>query len=66
MFGDDESDEAARKRIEAENEVRRKEREKIAWDGYTATKEGTVNKFQNNVNFDEQIASIWKAKGLGG
>ncbi|KAG8891832.1 SF3a splicing factor complex subunit, partial [Tulasnella sp. 403] len=66
VFGDDQADEANRKRIEAENEARRKEREKIAWDGYTATKEGTVNKFQNNVNFDEQIASIWKAKGLGG
>lgn len=66
VFGDDETDEAKRKQIEAENEAKRKEREKIAWDGYTATKEGTVDKFRTNVNFDEQIASIWKAKGLGG
>ncbi len=66
VFGDDQSDEANLKQIEAENEIRRKEREKIAWDGFTATKEGTVNKFQSNVNFDEQIASIWKAKGLAG
>ncbi|KAG8883112.1 SF3a splicing factor complex subunit [Tulasnella sp. 331] len=66
VFNDDESDEAARKRIEAENDIRSKEKLKIAWDGFTATKEGTVNKYQNNVNFDEQIASIWKAKGLGG
>ncbi|KAG9001555.1 SF3a splicing factor complex subunit [Tulasnella sp. 427] len=65
-FGGDESDDAKRKQLEAEAEVKRKEREKIAWDGYTATKEGTVNKFQSNVNFDEQIASIWKAKGLAG
>ncbi|KAG8984813.1 SF3a splicing factor complex subunit [Tulasnella sp. JGI-2019a] len=63
---DDEADAAARKRIEAESEARRKEKDKIAWDGFTATKEGTVTKYQSNVNFDEQIASIWKAKGLGG
>ncbi|KIO22357.1 hypothetical protein M407DRAFT_245207, partial [Tulasnella calospora MUT 4182] len=63
-FVDDEADEVKRKQLEVEAEAKRKEREKIAWDGYTATKEGTVNKFQSNVNFDEQIASIWKAKGL--
>ncbi|KAG8916167.1 SF3a splicing factor complex subunit [Tulasnella sp. 418] len=66
VFGDDESDEAARKKIEAEAEARRKEREKVAWDGHTASKAGVVDKFQSNVNFEEQIASIWKAKGLGG
>ncbi|KAG9043150.1 SF3a splicing factor complex subunit [Tulasnella sp. UAMH 9824] len=65
-FVDDEADEVKRKQLEAEAEAKRKEREKIAWDGFTATKEGTVNKFQSNVNFDEQIASIWKAKGLAG
>ncbi|KIO27473.1 hypothetical protein M407DRAFT_23288 [Tulasnella calospora MUT 4182] len=60
-FVDDEADEVKRKQLEVEAEAKRKEREKIAWAGYTATKVGTVNKFQSNVNFDEQIASIWNA-----
>ena len=66
MFGDDEADEVARKKQEAEAEQFRREKEKVAWDGHTSSKTNVLDKFQNNVNFDEQIASIWKAKGLGG
>ncbi|KIJ44155.1 hypothetical protein M422DRAFT_228832 [Sphaerobolus stellatus SS14] len=60
-----EADEEKRKREEEEELAKRKEREKVVWDGHTATKAGTLDKFQSNVNFDEQIAAIHKAKGLG-
>lgn len=59
--GDDEK----RKREEEEELLRRKEREKGVWDGHTATKAATQDKYSTNVNFDEQIAAIHKAKGLG-
>ncbi|KAF7978110.1 hypothetical protein HWV62_1524 [Athelia sp. TMB] len=64
IFGG-EADEEKRKRQEEEERERRKEREKVVWDGHTSSKENTVNKFQTNVNFDEQIAAIHRAKGLG-
>ena len=35
------------------------------WDGHTATKVAMMGKFSTNVNFDEQIAAIHRAKGLG-
>ncbi|KAF9521059.1 hypothetical protein BS47DRAFT_1370221 [Hydnum rufescens UP504] len=59
--GDDEK----RKREEEEENLRRKEREKAVWDGHTASKANTLDKYQTNVNFDEQIAAIHKAHGLG-
>ena len=34
---------------------KRKEREKVVWDGHTASKANTLNKFSTNVNFDKQI-----------
>jgi splicing factor 3A subunit 1 len=64
IFGG-EVDEERRKRQEEEEREKRKEREKVVWDGHTASKENTLNKFQTNVNFDEQIAAIHRAKGLG-
>lgn len=59
------TDEEKRRREEEEEVARRKEREKVVWDGHTASKANTLDKFQTNVNFDEQIAAIHKAKGLG-
>jgi splicing factor 3A subunit 1 len=60
-----EADEERRKREEEEERERRKEREKVVWDGHTASKANTLDKFSTNVNFDEQIAAIYRAKGLG-
>ncbi|KAI0029832.1 Pre-mRNA splicing factor PRP21 like protein-domain-containing protein [Vararia minispora EC-137] len=60
-----EADEERRKREEEEERERRKAREKVVWDGHTATKAGTLDKYSTNVNFDEQIAAIHRAKGLG-
>ncbi|TFY66721.1 hypothetical protein EVG20_g4358, partial [Dentipellis fragilis] len=60
-----EADEERRKREEEEERERRKERERVVWDGHTATKTTTMDKFSTNVNFDEQIAAIHRAKGLG-
>ncbi|THH14717.1 hypothetical protein EW146_g5648 [Bondarzewia mesenterica] len=60
-----EADEERRKREEEEEKERRKEREKVVWDGHTASKANTLDKYSTNVNFDEQIAAIHRAKGLG-
>ena len=59
-----EVDERNRRREEEEERERRKEREKVVWDGHTASKANTLDKFSTNVNFDEQIAAIHRAKGL--
>ena len=64
IFGT-EADEEKRKKEELEEQERRKEREKVVWDGHTASKDRTLDKFQTNVNFEEQIAAIHRAKGLG-
>ncbi|KAG9096369.1 hypothetical protein FS749_008645 [Ceratobasidium sp. UAMH 11750] len=65
IFGAD-ADEEARKKEEEEERARRREREKVVWDGHTASKAGTLDKFQTNANLDEQIAAIHKTKlGLG-
>ena len=67
IFGT-ETDEERRKREEEEEQEWRKEREKVVWEGHTthtATKAGTLDKYSTNVNFDEQIAAIHRAKGLG-
>ncbi len=64
IFGT-ETDEERRKREEEAERERRREREKVVWDGHTASKANTLDKFSTNVNFDEQIAAIHRAKGLG-
>ncbi|TFK55258.1 hypothetical protein OE88DRAFT_1622827 [Heliocybe sulcata] len=64
IFGAEE-DEERRKREEEEERQRRRAREKVVWDGHTASKASTQDKFSTNVNFDEQIAAIHRAKGLG-
>jgi splicing factor 3A subunit 1 len=60
-----EAEEERRKTEEEEERKKRKEREKVVWDGHTASKADTLDKFSTNVNFDEQIAAIHRAKGLG-
>ncbi|KAF7295109.1 hypothetical protein MIND_01049300 [Mycena indigotica] len=64
IFGG-EGDEERRKKEEEEEREKRKEREKVVWDGHTNSKTNTMDKFSTNVNFDEQIAAIHRAKGLG-
>ncbi|EJD06005.1 uncharacterized protein FOMMEDRAFT_104418 [Fomitiporia mediterranea MF3/22] len=63
IFGT-EVDEEKRKLEEEAEQARRKEREKNVWDGHTASKDKTLDKYQSNVNFEEQIAAIHRAKGL--
>ncbi|KAL5490470.1 PRP21 [Sanghuangporus weigelae] len=63
IFGT-EIDEEKRKREEEEEQKRRKEREKNVWDGHTASRDRTLDKYQSNTNFEEQIAAIHRAKGL--
>ncbi|KAI9457747.1 hypothetical protein BJY52DRAFT_1223670 [Lactarius psammicola] len=48
-----------------EERERLKEWDKVVRDGHIATKAGTLDKYSKNVNFDEQIAAIRRAKGLG-
>jgi splicing factor 3A subunit 1 len=60
-----EADEERRKREEEEEQAKKKEREKGVWDGHTASKANTLDKYSANVNLDEQIAAIHRAKGLG-
>ncbi|PVG00197.1 hypothetical protein CPB86DRAFT_805903 [Serendipita vermifera] len=63
LFGAEESEER-RKQEEAEELARRREKEKVVWDGHLASKAGTMDKYQVNVNIDEQIAAIHRAKGV--
>lgn len=64
IFGAEE-DEERRKQEEEEERLRRKEREKGVWDGHTASKANTLDRYSTNTNIDEQIAAIFRAKGLG-
>ena len=48
-----------------EGALGRREREKVVWDGHTASKANTMDKFATSSNIDEQIAAIHRAKGLG-
>lgn len=63
MFGTD-TDEDKRKRQEEEDLARRREKERIIWDGHTSSKHTTVEKFQTGANLDQQIEAIHRAKGL--
>jgi splicing factor 3A subunit 1 len=63
MFGTD-KDEETRKLEEDEERARRREKEKVIWDGHTSSKAATLDKFQNSGNMDDQIAAIHKAAGL--
>lgn len=57
-------DEARRRAKEEEERIRKREREKVVWDGHTASAISTAERFQSGANFDEQIAAIHRAKGL--
>jgi splicing factor 3A subunit 1 len=63
LFGAEDSEER-RKKEEEEEIARRREKEKVVWDGHLASKAGTMDKYQVNVNIDEQIAAIHRAKGV--
>lgn len=43
-----------------------KAREKLVWDGHSATKDSTTNRYQSGANLDEQIEALHRAKGLIG
>ena len=63
IFGAEE-DEERRKKEEEEERLKRREREKVVWDGHTASRANTLDRFSTSSNIDEQIASIHRAKGL--
>lgn len=65
LFGDD-IDEAERKRREAEERTKRKEREIIIWDGHTNSAQKTENTFQQNFTLDDQIKKMHSRMGLTG
>lgn len=58
------ADEEARKAQEAQEKAARKAKETIIWDGHTASKEKTLDTFQNKFTLDEQIASIHRRAQL--
>lgn len=63
IFGASITEEEERKRAEEERQ-RAKEREKSVWDGHAASSRSVTDKFQSNVNFDDQIAALHRSKGL--
>ena len=63
LFGD-EIDEAERKRREEEENTRRKDREKIIWDGHTASASKTETTFQSQFTLDDQIKKMHTRMGL--
>jgi splicing factor 3A subunit 1 len=63
LFGD-ETDEAARKAREEEALKQRREREKIIWDGHTASAQKTTDTFQSQFTLDEQIRKMHSQMGL--
>ncbi|KAJ3479406.1 hypothetical protein NLI96_g9081 [Meripilus lineatus] len=65
IFGAEEEEKRKKEEVEVEERLRRREREKVVWDGHTVSKANTLDKFSTNVNFDEQIAAIYRSKGLG-
>jgi splicing factor 3A subunit 1 len=64
LFGD-EVDEAERKRREEEANKKRKEREKIVWDGHTNSAQKTTDTFQAQFSLDDQIKKMHDRFGLG-
>lgn len=64
IFATTQEDEARRRKAEEEEALRKREREKAVWDGYTSSAIQTTERFQSGANLDEQIAALHKAKGL--
>ncbi|ORX36927.1 Pre-mRNA splicing factor PRP21 like protein-domain-containing protein [Kockovaella imperatae] len=63
LFGDD-MDEEARKQKEKEDKARRKEREKLGWDGHISSAQKTTDTFQSQFNLDDQIKKIHSRSGV--
>ncbi|XP_002739067.1 splicing factor 3A subunit 1-like [Saccoglossus kowalevskii] len=61
IFGEGDVETAIGKKI-GEEDI--KPKEKVAWDGHTASMEATINKAKANISIKEQIEAIHKAKGL--
>lgn len=64
IFTQSKEDDERRKQLEQEERIRKREREKIVWDGHTASAISTAERFQSGANLDEQIAALHRAKGL--
>ncbi|XP_070565002.1 splicing factor 3A subunit 1-like [Ptychodera flava] len=61
IFGEGDVETAIGKKI-GEEDI--KPKEKVAWDGHTASMEATINKAKANISLKEQIEAIHKARGL--
>jgi splicing factor 3A subunit 1 len=59
------TDDDARREAEAIASAQSKAREKVVWDGHTASKEAITNRFAG-ASLDEQIEALHRAKGLVG
>lgn len=64
IFATTQEEEARRRKAEEEEQARKREREKVVWDGYTSSALQTAERFQSGANLDQQIAALHKAKGL--
>lgn len=62
LFGD-EQDEAARKRAEEEAAKKRKDREKIIWDGHTNSADKVQSTFQTRFSAEDQARRMREAAG---
>ena len=63
LFGD-EVDEAEKKRREEDEKAKRRDREKIIWDGHLASANKTTDTFQTQFTLDEQIKKMHTRIGL--
>jgi splicing factor 3A subunit 1 len=66
IFSTTQEDEERRKKQEEEERIRKREREKVVWDGHTASALSTAERFQSGADLDAQIAALHRAKGLTG
>lgn len=64
IFSTTQEEEERKKKQAEEERIRKREREKAVWDGHTASALTVSERFQANVNLDDQIAALHKAKGL--
>ena len=63
LFGDD-LDEEAKRRREEDDKTKRKEREKIIWDGHLASAQKTSDTFQTQFNLEDQIKKMHNRIGV--
>lgn len=62
IFGEGDVETQIGKKIGEEEDTSSKQ--KVIWDGHTASMEATTRKAQANISIEEQIAALHKAKGL--